>query len=237
MDRHLDCLAFLVLVGSSVAGACSAGAPYASGTDAGGINNECIHASVGKAVEADLASTLPAGTVEDWVTFSDGVAVLHVVSEDTESSGDSDFYKPRRVRARVEQLVWEFNGRAGLLSQGDEIQVEVLGWTGTGKPLRGRDSIRWTVGATYFVPLVELAPDQTEMWAPLTPDSVIPTDGARLESEECMRMLGVVHSLGSLLLGMTISQAAQLLQETRPDPAVGQFEHLPPAERFRAASE
>ena len=204
---------------------------FDSGVTAAEAGWDCIHAPIDGATFAFVESALPDRTLTDWVSYSDAVAVFRVESE---TLGDVSIgYRARFVGARVLEILWEPEMGSSGLAVDHSLELDVLGWGESGQALQARGAVRWTVGESYLAPVADFHPQD---WAPLTPQTAIPTDGVRLESAECMGKLGAAHPLGSILVGRTLAEARDLIRATPRDPSVEAYRHLPPKERFDAAS-
>lgn len=130
-------------------------------------------------ISVHAQAKFPGETMSDWVSFSDQIAIVEVVSEQQMATQPDTVSKSRSVgrwvTLRLIDSLWVRGGGRPSISTGSEFQTKVFGWViFNGKLAKARmaHSARMEVGGQYLVPLVHLDGE----WAPLNPSSVTPVE-------------------------------------------------------------
>jgi hypothetical protein len=188
---------------------------------------------VGHAPNGDYL--LPAGTLTDWVSYTEQLSAVTVLSEEEIPPPDSvlknrEGHIFRRIRLGLDETIWVNKGVTPLAG---ELGMNAWGWYLKGDQRRPSSlafSPRLEVGGRYVMALTRYA----EGWGVLTPESVFAVDGDPIATRD-VRAHGyspVAHQLA----GKTFAEIAALLQSTPPDAIAEKYWDLLPAARYQAVA-
>lgn len=205
-----------VLVALTLVGCGSSGAERDSGT-----------------VIVQGAASFPYETMVDWVSYSDQVSVVTVLSEadvpDPSIAQNGEGYIGRELTVRIDQTVWSAPG----VSPADgELQFVTVGWSvhsdGSRAPAILEGALPLHIGHSYLLPLARI----NDKLGPLSPSAIAEVVSSRVE------VVGAapIEAL-DLIDEDRLAQVASELANTEPDPIAVKYGDLPPYERARAVIE
>lgn len=217
-----------------VAGAAAVVVPKITGDDQSSV------------IEAEGQNLLPSETLEDWVTYSDHVAVVKLASTRDIPASDEEVkagegYIPRATTYEITSVLWS---RKGAREAPSTIETDIDGWSfkeGTKTPvkLKGQPLLD-KIGNVYVMPIVYLektASVGVAGWSNLSPDSILP-----FEDDVVGRGDSIIGDDGRTkavdqLWGQSRQDLTSTLSEQRPDPAAEPFMSDPPDVRYNRAFE
>lgn len=195
-------------------------------------------------------AVLPAESLTDWVTYVDAVVVAKVtekaqsreaVSLDERESGEG--YAVQLVTFDVLETLWHpdtYEAPPESFTMSYNAYVWTNGDVDKAIPLVEPDAVRFEVGGTYLLPLVDYA--TFEEWAPILPSSVLPfEDGIAGQGET---ILGgdskpsprfALSGPAQQLWGLDRQEIIDKLNTTPPDPYATPFADLPAEEQYQQA--
>lgn len=177
-------------------------------------------------VGGDGASTFPFETMQDWKSYGDLVAVVHIESEakreDSQNGGGFQNPPTRYVTASVERTLWSRQDAAP-----KKVQFLTDGWIYDGDelvPTREKGQPRVEVGGRYLISFIRY-PSRLEQGV------VAQVDGEKIvpESPDDARF--------QLLAGLTVDQLDTKLAATSPDPIAAKNADLAPRLRYEKVEE
>lgn len=174
----------------------------------------------------------PQETLRDAVTYADQVSVVRVRSEraletDPEQIDRDGGLVGREVVVEVEKTIWRRAGAPEL--RGSEPMV-VWGWMvrdGLWHPIvAGGPPLE--VGDRYLVGLTEAEPGT---WGQFADGLTLPLDSDRIAER-----IEPTSRYAKAFAGLALAEVAARLEATPSDPRAARFAHLPPEQRWNAAS-
>lgn len=199
----------------------------------------CLLSACGGVTEADapLVQTqglerLPSASLEDWVSYADGVVVFEV-TEEAEVPATSDEIEAgegvigRVVTVEVRDELWQRDGAPAVPSS---FTLATWGWGFRGEqktPMGRSSSTRLEVGQRYLAPVADLEGDG---WAPIGADLTLPWSGGEVDMEGRAAELPSGQALG----GLSRADLVDLLETTEPDPLAVEYAELGPVARYQA---
>lgn len=203
-----------------------------------------------RVLTGDGLAVLPAESLTDWVTYVDAVVIAKVTSKeqsaepvtpDEEESGEGyavqlvtfdvldTLWHPKDYTAPPESFTTSYN--AFVWENGDRDKAI---------PLVEANAVRFEVGGTYLLPLVDYA--TFDEWAPILPSSVLPfEDGIAGKGETILggdntpAPHAALSAPAQQLWGLGRQEIVDMLNATAPDPYATPFVHLPPEEQYQQA--
>jgi len=198
-------------------------------------------------IHADLETILHDAGLQSWVSLSNQVAIVTVLSEtklpEPPAAAETNALVGRVLQLSLDESLWvppsHASSRAepeqqaaALIAQGNEFTMSALGWTySEGMLLRfaAYNAVRLEVGGTYITPLVQYQ-DSAEGWGVLTPWSVMPLKGSQVAEQDAMD-----HQAGNattaLLQDLDVEQLKQILADAPMHPNADTCRALPGAQR------
>jgi hypothetical protein len=175
----------------------------------------------------------PDESIQDWVSYSDHVAVYTVVDEramplDAEERQSGEGYAGRVVTLRIDKTLWSAPSAPSLPR---EIEMEVFGsvfHAGEERPVNPSHGPRVNVEERYLGPLVQVNFEVGPEWWPLTPASQMPLVGSRVESPSWE------STVSQILAGKTIDDVAHRIYSQEADPLAVKYRDLRPQDRVQA---
>lgn len=177
-------------------------------------------------VGGDGSSSFPFETFQDWKSYGDLVAVVHIESETKreDSQNGSGFQNPptRYVTASVERTLWSRRDPPS-----KSVQFLTDGWVYDGGdlvPTREEDQPRVEVGDRYLISFIQL-PSRLEQGvvARVDGETIVP------ESPDAAKF--------APLAGLTVDQLDTKLAATDPDPIAERNADLSPRLRWAKVQE
>lgn len=207
MSTRRRCLLAALVAATAIVGACSA-----SDGDT-------------QVLLAEQSSALPFTSIRDWVGYASAVVVGTVESEErvTSPTAAPEQTIDRRVTVRVDRTLWA--------ARGASVPEKMTFFSGEGWVARPEGEARLELndapyldlGKQYVLAMV-LVGDE---WGTMPASRFEVVDGrVRLSSRHDER-----HEV---FRDMTLERLSQRLAETRPDPVVSKYDHLPAIERAAA---
>ena len=207
-------------VAMAVLGACG-GQPRMSSARAASVNHD---------------ASVPSESLRDWVTYADAVVIGTVeqtsalpISDEEREAGEG--YISRRVRVRIDDIVWRRHTRAP--TPPAAVTFITFGWTFDGDrrdPSSG-GPIWLQPGKRYVIPLARWKRDG---WAPFSAIATLQLDDrgrvAPPDGDEAMPW-------ETRLSGRSAQEAAQILAAIEPDPSAPTDPGLDPEERMAGVLE
>lgn len=190
-----------------------------------------------KILRVNASGKLPSESAEDWVTYSDAVAVVSI--SDEKQRAISDWVKAygegivgRDVTGRLERGLWE---RDGGQKPPASFSLLVAGWVvKDGKLIDfvASKGSRVEPGHKYIMPLARL---DSGVWSPLNPQAVIAYDDDRIGTGEQRGGTEPASKVAANHKGKRADDLAASLYRTKPDPNATFEPGVGPEERFARA--
>jgi hypothetical protein len=185
---------------------------------------------------------LPSGSLTDWSSFADHLAVVTVTGErrlapsaDEVAAGEG--YIPRVITLRIDSVLWS---RTNAPQVPKAFETDLDGWSFKGSaetPLRVEGEPMMTVGQQYVMPIVYLQQSKTVEvpgWSPLAPDSIIPYQAGVLgQGDSLSAKQTEADTPRAQFTGRSAGDLSAALAHTAPYPAAAAGMSLPPDERAR----
>ncbi len=180
---------------------------------------------------------IPANSITDWVSYTDQVSVVTVVSEKRIPANSNDLARGeglvgREVQLKIESNLWN---RPNAPKINGTFNTRVWGWVlnkGREIPFTAEGNTRVEVGQSYVAPLVLLSTSFGQEWVLITNGgSTIPVEDRKLVASNPHHH--EVESFVDELQGITVDELAILLAGTAPNPIASQYMDVDPVERVR----
>jgi hypothetical protein len=191
------------------------------------------------ALVADGLAQFPDEGLVNWVSFSDGVVALTVVSEHREEIPADllerkEGYVGRTIDVRIDLVLWSPEFRTAQLAAEDTLEMLVFGWVLDDTRLVAMANVnspRLEVDGQYIMPLVEFE----RGWAPMTSQSPLSAPDSVVADADVAAWQAVSPARGELAV-QSFSDMATVLAHVAPDPVAARYFHLRPEERLMAVT-
>jgi hypothetical protein len=197
-------------------------------------------------LRVQASTTLPGDTLEDWVSYSDEVAVVSIGKETSILSdawkerqraglvGKGEGLVARRVSVRIDRTLWK--NTAGGKDAPRNFDTFVAGWI-----LRDDKPYEYTwapgpriePGHKYNMAIAELASGE---WSPISPYAVLAYDDERIGSGEEKGGPSETR-VNQRHKGQSAGALAEELADTPPDETAKKYSFARPLERSRRVAE
>lgn len=188
-------------------------------------------------VVGSASSKIPATSIVDWVSYTDQVSVVTVISENRIAANPNDAARGeglvgREVVLRIDKNLWN---RPNAPRVSDTVSVRVWGWVlrgGKEIPFTTRGETRVEVGKTYVAPLVKLNNFLGVEWAILANSgSTMPIEDGIIVAPEFQPER--VGAFVKEFQGLSTTELEAILTKAKPDPVASLHMNLDPADRVK----
>jgi hypothetical protein len=187
---------------------------------------------------ADVAAAerLPADDLIDWVSYADAVVAVTVTSEaelppTPEEAATGEGLLLRDVSVQVDETLWSHALSDSLPEDG--FVFTAVGWTfndDSKVPARTEGAERLEVGRRYVMPITYWPQD--DQWGPIAPSAVVALDAqGRLAASSSG---GATDDATLPISGLALTELAETLASTAPNPVAEANRGLDPVARFNA---
>lgn len=239
MKRHI--IAAMTLVAGISAGLVASNLTSDEATPAQRASTPTV-----KTLTAHALDWLPNGTLTDWVTYADHVAVVRfdssraIAPSQAERDAGEGFI-PRATSFSVVDVIWT---REGAPPPPKTLEFGIDGWSFEGDrklPLKteGQPAID-KLGTEYLMPISYIRKDGTalkDFWTYLSAGSILPVFDEVVANVDQSESGAPVSAATKAMAGHKLAEISSILEAQPADPFAAPFANDPPTTRFNKAYE